>query len=412
MANHEKIPTTDTAQIERLIERLKQGELQQQDTQLIEKLLHFVLTIVSLLKRKQTTITGLRQIFFGSGKRSKSVGSGNKSDNEAEKEPPNQARTSPPDSSPETASGSGSEAESIAEVKAKSKRAGHGRIPASAYTGAKVIRLDHEHLKSGDPCLDPACKGRLHCLSEPNTKIYLTGRPCIEATKYERSVLRCSGCDQRIIASLPEGVPEDEKFDPTADVTISLLKYGAGMPFYRQARLQEACGVPLPESVQFERCEEVANAALPVYLHLCRLAADGKLFQIDDTGVKILSCLEENKDRKESERHGTHTSGIVVKDEAGRRIALYRSGRKHAGENLDDLLEKRNPSLAAPMKMSDAAALNGKKKTPTVDLNCLAHGRGKFKEIEENFPAECQQDLDAIRNVYENDARTAGMSDQ
>lgn len=64
------------------------------------------------------------------------------------------------------------------------------------------------------------------------------------------------------------------------------------------------------------------------------------------------------------------------------------------------------------MKMSDAAALNGKKQAPTIDLNCLAHGRGKFKEIEENFPAECQQVLDAISKVYENDTRTVGMSDE
>ena len=409
MANRKEIPTADTAQIEQLIERLKQGKLEQQDTQLIEKLLHFLLTIASLLKRKQTTIKGLKRIFFGDAARRPG---GKESDNKAEKERPNQEQTPPTDSSPETVSSSSSEAEATSSASSKRKRPGHGRIPAAAYTGAKVVWLDHQHLKAGDPCPDPACKGRLHSLSEPNIKLYLTGRPCVEATKYERSVLRCSGCDQRISASLPEGVPEDEKFDPTADVTIALLKYGAGMPFYRQARLQEACGVPLPESVQFERCEEVANAALPVYLHLRKLAADGKLFQIDDTGVKILSCLEENKDRKETERQGTHTSGIVVKDEEGRRIALYQSGRKHAGENLDDLLEKRNPALGAPMKMSDAAALNGKKKTPTIDLNCLAHGRGKFKEIEENFPLECQQVLEAIRKVYENDARTVGMSDQ
>jgi transposase len=409
MPNHEEIPTTDTAQIEQLIERLKQGKLQEQDAQLIETLLHFVLKITSLLKRKQATIKGLKQIFFGSGKRS---GSENKSDHQAQRQPHNQTQIPPMNSSPGTAWSSISEGGASSGAKSESKRPGHGRIPAADYTGAKIVRLDHHHLKSGDPCPDPACLGRLHSLSEPNIKLYLTGRPCVEATKYERSVLRCSGCDQRISAALPVGVAEDRKFDPTADVTIALLKYGAGMPFYRQARLQEACGAPLPESVQFERCEEVAKAALPVYRHLRKLAADGKLFQIDDTGVKILSCLEENKNRKESERQGTHTSGIVVRDQEGRRIALYQSGRKHAGENLDDLLKKRNPALGTPMKMSDAAAVNGKKKTPTVDLNCLAHGRGKFKEIEENFPLECLRVLEAIRKVYENDARTVGMSDQ
>ncbi len=408
MPNHEEIPTTDTAQIERLIERLKEGTLQEQDAQLIETLLHFVLKITSLLKRRQTTIKGLKQIFFGSGKQS---GSENKSDHQAQSRPHDQTQIPPMNASSERAWSLIHEGGAASEAKSESKRPGHGRIPAADYTGAKIVRLDH-HLKPGDPCPDPDCKGQLHSLSEPNIKLYLTGSPCVGATKYERSTLRCTGCDQRINATLPEGVAEDRKFDPTADVTIALLKYGAGMPFYRQARLQEACGVPLPESVQFERCEEVANAALPVYLHLRKLAADGKLFQIDDTGVKILSCLEENKDRKESERQGTHTSGIVVRDQEGRRIALYQSGRKHAGENLDDLLKKRNPALGTPMKMSDAAAVNGKKKTPTVDLNCLAHGRGKFKEIEENFPLECLRVLEAIRKVYENDARTVGMSEQ
>src|SRR6266511_3236672 len=83
MPNHEEIPTTDTAQIEQLIERLKQGKLQQQDAQLIETLLNFVLKITSLLKRKQTTIKGLKQIFFGSGLRS---GSENKSDHQAQRQ--------------------------------------------------------------------------------------------------------------------------------------------------------------------------------------------------------------------------------------------------------------------------------------------------------------------------------------
>jgi hypothetical protein len=191
------------------------------------------------------------------------------------------------------------------------------------------------------------------------------------------------------VADLPEGVKEDEKFDETADVAIALYKYSGGLPFYRQARMQESCGAPLPESVQFERCEAVANAVFPVYRHLVELSADGKLFHIDDTRVRILSCYREDKDRSEKERRATHTSGIVVKDMAGRKIALYFSGRRHAGENLDDVLERRSPSLPLPIKMSDAAAVNGKKRAQTIDANCLAHSRGKFKELEEIFPVEC-----------------------
>lgn len=168
----------------------------------------------------------------------------------------------------------------------------------------------------------------------------------------------------------------------------------------------------LPESVQFERCEAVANAVFPVYRHLVELAADGKIFYIDDTRVRILSCYWEDKHRSEKERRATHTSGFVVKGEGDRKIALYFSGRQHMGENLDDVLEKRDPALPTPIKMSDAAAVNGKKRAQTIDANCLAHGRGKFKDLEEIFPVECQQVLDAIRKVHWYEDQTKGMSDQ
>jgi hypothetical protein len=73
-----------------------------------------------------------------------------------------------------------------------------------------------------------------------------------------------------------------EKYDETCDVSLALAKYGAGLPWYRLSRLQESFGAPLPESIQFERCEAVADAALPVFLYLRRLAADGEVIYSDD----------------------------------------------------------------------------------------------------------------------------------
>ena len=48
----------------------------------------------------------------------------------------------------------------------------------------------------------------------------------------------------------------------------------------------------------------------------------------------------------------------------------------------------------------------------TIDANCLAHGRGKFKELEEIFSVECGQVMEAIRKVYQYDDQTKGMGDQ
>ena len=93
-------------------------------------------------------------------------------------------------------------------------------------------------------------------------------------------------------------------------VTVSLQS--ASVNVLRKIAMQESFGVPLPESIQFERCEAMADAALSVFLYLRRLAADGEVIYSEDTRVRILSRLKENKEQKEEDRRGTHTSGIVV----------------------------------------------------------------------------------------------------
>jgi hypothetical protein len=265
----------------------------------------------------------------------------------------------------------------------------------------------HPALKAGDHCPDPYCRGHLYSVEPPAIFIQLMGQPLVGATRYEQEVLRCSACQERLTAPLPAGVAP-EKYHPTCDVSLALAKYGAGLPLYRLARLQESYGVPLPESVQFERCEAVADAALPVFLHLRRLAANGEVIFSDDTRVKILSCLKENKELKEEERRATQTTGMVI-EVGGHRIALYANGRRHAGENLDELLKGRSADLDKPIQMSDALAANWSGEEETIEAKCLAHARRKFVEIEAMFPSECAVVLDAISKVYETDAGTKGM---
>jgi hypothetical protein len=65
MKNNDDIPSTDTTEIKQLINRVKQGELDQGDAQLIEKLLNILLTIASLLQRKHTSIQRMKELLFG-----------------------------------------------------------------------------------------------------------------------------------------------------------------------------------------------------------------------------------------------------------------------------------------------------------------------------------------------------------
>src|SRR5262245_51988574 len=212
------------------------------------------------------------------------------------------------------------------------------------------------------------CGGRLYDLKEPTALMQFTGQPLITATRFEREALRCAKCQQRYVAPLPEGVKE-ERYDATCDATIALMRYGGGLPWHRQAGLQSMGGTPLGEATMWERCEATADAAMGIFLRLMRLAADGEVMHTDDTWVRILSCLKEDKEEK---GRATNTSGIVVKA-GGRKIALYLSGRRHAGENLAELLTKREKGLAPPIQMSDALAANTSVEKNVIRAYCLAH---------------------------------------
>jgi hypothetical protein len=186
--NDEELPTTDTAQVERLIERVKQGRLEPGDTQSIEKLLRLLLTIVSFLQGKNSTLLRLKEFLFGGKKRKPES---DKSEDSGEEKASGTKEKDPTGSPKESACRLMTEEDSETD---RLKRRGHGRLPAAAYTGAKVVRLKHEEMRAGDRCPNPDCRGHLQLLSTPRIKIYLTGQPLITARRYEREDLRCSDC--------------------------------------------------------------------------------------------------------------------------------------------------------------------------------------------------------------------------
>lgn len=295
----------------------------------------------------------------------------------------------------------------------KPRRGGHGRTAAESYRAEQTVICNHESLKAGERCPRAGCPGRLYDTKQPCVHVQLLGRPAVTALRYDQQVLRCSACQQRFVAGLPPGV-EPVKYDATADAMIALMKYGLGMPWYRLSRLQELMGVPLAESTQFERCEQVANAALPVYLELEKVVAEGAVVHTDDTGVKILSCMKENRGLGDNERKGMHTTGMGASGPmgaaGGNAVALYASGRRHAGENLARVLSKRPAELGPPIVMADAEAKNWTGDFEQIAAKCLQHGRRRFSEIELEFPAECQRVLCDLGAVYKNEAQTRGMT--
>jgi hypothetical protein len=130
----------------------------------------------------------------------------------------------------------------------------------------------------------------------------------------------------------------------------------------------------------------------------------------DDTAVRILALQRETA----ADRTGMFTTGIVAVAE-GRRMALFFSGDKHAGENLADVLKRRAAGLPRPIQMCDALSPNAPKLAPELEPlrgNCLAHLRRNFVEVAPHFTPECRYVLEALGEVYGNDdtAREQAMT--
>ena len=279
------------------------------------------------------------------------------------------------------------------------KTPGHGRNGASSYTGAQKVAVPHPELHAGDSC--PDCeKGKVYPQKEPRTLVRIVGQAPLAATVYELDRLRCNLCGEVFTAEEPEGVGP-EKYDETTAAIIALLKYG-GMPFYRLGKLEHLLGIPLPASTQWEIVEEAAELIKAARDQLIRKAAQGEVVHNNDTSMRVPRLAREPSDG----RTGVFISG-VVSTKQGQKIALYFTGRQHAGENLRDVLQHRVAELGAPIQMCDALSRNTPKLSDGAEIllaNCLAHGRRQFVEVADNFPEECRYVLETLGDVYKYDA--------
>jgi transposase len=288
-------------------------------------------------------------------------------------------------------------------------RAGTGRLGANAYVNAERVECRHEDLAPGQLC--PVCgQGTLYELP-PGVEIRIDGHALLSAMRYELQKLRCSACGQIFTAPLPSEASV-EKYSPQARAVLVVGRYYLGLPFYRLAGYQAMLGVPVPDATQWDQIERVGDCCYVVFELLETLAAQGELIHHDDTSVRILTLIKENQQiraaaaaqglSRPKARTGMFTTALVVR--VGERlIALYYSGRAHAGENLAALLEHREADLESPLVMLDALSRNEIDENLVIRCHCLAHGRRQFSDIEEVFPGECRVVMNVIKQVFDHD---------
>jgi len=414
MANAPEMIAVDSRQLEEVLGRVEQA-LDNNDSELIRAIFRSYVYVTDLVEDKNTTIRRLRQLFFGARtEKTKAVVARHGEQPEAM---PASGTTAAPDAAP-TELAAGELVRDASDTSAASGAAGsepaakgHGRNGADAYQGAARIDVPHAELRAGDPC--PACGEGTIYEKNPGVIVRITGQPPLAATIYELHKLRCHLCGEVFTAPVPDAAG-DRKYAATAGTMIGLLKYGSGLPFNRLEGLQAYLEVPLPASTQWEIVAAVAATIEPALAELIRQAAQGEVLHNDDTTVKILELMRQRdgpeapasaagKRDDADERTGLFTTGVVAL-RAGQRVALFFSGRRHAGENLADVLRLRAAELPPPIQMCDALSRNLPGELQTILAHCLAHARRNFVDVYDRFPEPCRYLLEALAVVYHNDA--------
>ena len=418
------IVDVDLKAIEHVLDRAK-PLLLPEDFDLIKGLVDTLVRVTKLVRQRGSTIARLRRL-FGLSRTEKTrdvVG------------PPETTGPSPPavehapgagpatestpsgdasngGAAPSTADGGTLGAQAMPDTEptppAKPKRKGHGRVAAADYLAAEHIPVPHESLQPGDPC--PRCeRGNVYELKQPAPILRIVGQAPLVATCWDCERLRCATCGIVYTARAPKEA-QGEKYDETAVSMIAILRYGAGMPFHRLDHLQRDLDTPLPASTQWDLVDEGVDLVEPAYDELLRTAAQGKVLHNDDSYVRILELMGKRRAKllaggklPDPERTGLFTTAVVsIVADIGA-IALFFTGRKHAGENLALVLDKRAPNLPPPIQMGDALTRNLPEGHKVIASNCIAHGRRKIVDEIDNYPVECRDLLEKLSRVYEVD---------
>jgi transposase len=196
-----------------------------------------------------------------------------------------------------------------------------------------------------------------------------------------------------------------------------------GLPWYRLEGFQAVVGVPVADATQGDQAELVGDCRPPIFKCLETMAAQGEVIFHEDTPQRILTLIAENQqaharaqaqgNAQTDARTGMPPTALMVQVGA-RRICLYSTGRRQAGENLAALLQKREPNGGKPVVMSDALSSNNAEEDTLIRCHCLAHGRRKFSELDEAFPAESAEVGQVLKDVFDHDeyARAEQMTAQ
>ena len=289
----------------------------------------------------------------------------------------------------------------------KPKRPGHGRLGAQDYQGAQREHVTHPTIKPKDQC--PKCdKGKLYLQKQPKVIVRMTGSAPIQAKVWSYDWFRCNLCGAMFTAPLPEEAGPPEKYDASVTSAVANLHYDLGLPFNRLATFQAQVQIPLPSSTQWDLVNGAVAHLHPLFEAMIRQAASGDVIHNDDTVNRVLELMGRRREKPPDdknvgkERTGIFTTGLISTLEQVR-IALFFTGRQHAGENLAAVLERCEEGRGPLVNMSDGLSRNDPTHLPAglevIFVDCLAHYLGSWLIWSERLSCNASEEYGCLAAV-------------
>jgi hypothetical protein len=289
-------------------------------------------------------------------------------------------------------------------------------LPKATQVKPTVVMHSITDLAKGDDC--PQCEiGKVY-KAPPGNLLRISGHSPFVPEQHVMERLRCNACGAYYTATLPEAVLADgeigQKYGYSARALMSIHKYFAGLPYYRQGSLQQLLGVSISASTSCDQTEFVADAIYPVYQYLLSLAGNAKHYYMDDTTHRILDAKPIEKKVRNSDktqmRSGVYASGIIATLEDNHDVVLFDTSIGHAGEFIDVILTHRNENTPIPIIMSDALGSNKPTVCAAIDALCNSHARRQFADVISHFPKEVEHILQRYEAIWVNEHETVEQS--
>jgi transposase len=330
----------------------------------------------------------------------------------------------PSEAAPEGAAGPG-EPTSTDSTEPEPPQKGHGRNGADAFTTA--AKYVHGLAAGIIGALCALCRvGRVFPYRD-KVIIRVVGQSLFAAQRHHFEQGRCRLCGAIFTAEGRELVVQGGigtsyiTYDWSACAMLIVMHYFAGGPFKRLEALHQGWGVPMPDANQWRIVDECDDLLAPLYRALERHAIqNATTLAFDDTGSMIIDTRRQIQQELqalellgESTRHvrtGINATGIYIQT-ADAKVVLFFTGRHHAGEIVDRLLEHRRASAEKLVAITDAASKNFAH-DHTEELEqavCNAHCYLKFRAVKDQFPAEYTVAAEVYAKVFDNDDKAKAL---